>query len=91
MNNSPTLHPSNFSNPLSPIALIQELRALPCDIVANLYCQRTGPPDVFHLLRQSFLVNSPVRHLLSYRKQHNPALFRQYSVFHLAVHLELKT
>ena len=82
--NSLTPHSSNFNNPLSPTALFQELRALPCDIAAVVYCQRKGSPDVFQLLRQSFLVISPVRHLLSHRKQHNPELVQQYSVFHLA-------
>ena len=89
-NNSLTLHSSNFNNPLSPTALIQELRALPCDIAAVVYCQRKGSPDVFQLLRQSFLVISPVRHLLSHCKQHNPDLVQQYTVLHLAVHSELK-
>ena len=90
INNSLTPHSSNFNNPLSPTALIQELRALTCDIAAIVHCQRKGSPDVFQLLRQSFLVNSPVRHLLSHRKQHTSALVQQYSVLHLAVHLELK-
>ena len=87
INNSLTPHYSNFNNPLSPTAVIQELRALPCDIAAVVYCQRKGSPDVFQLLRQSFLVISPVCHLLSHRKQHNPDLVQQYSVLHLAVHL----
>ena len=90
VNNSLSRHSSNFNNPLSPTALIHELRALPCAIAAVVYCQRKGSPDVFQLLRQSFLVISPVRHLLSHRKQHNPDLVQQYSVLHLAVHLELK-
>ena len=90
INNSLSPHPSNFIYPLSPTALIQELRALPCDIAAIVYCQRTGSPDVFQLLRQSFLVISLVRDLLSHHKQHNFAPIRQYSVFHLAVHLELQ-
>ena len=88
--NSLTPHSCNFNNPLSPTALIQELRALPCDIAATIYCQRKGSPDVYQLLRQSFLVISPVRHLLSHRKQHNPELVLQYNVLHLAVHLKLK-
>ena len=71
INNSLTPHSSNFNNFLSPTALIQELRALPCDIAAVVYCQRKGSPDVFQLLRQSLLVISPVRHLLSHHKQHN--------------------
>ena len=83
-------HSSKFDKFLSPTAFLQELRALPCDIAAIVYCQRTGSPDVFQLLRQSFLVISPVRHLLSHLKQHNLPLVRQYSVFHLAIHLELK-
>ena len=90
INNSLTPHSSNFKNPLCPTALIQELRALTCDIAAIIYCQRTGSPDVLQLLRQSFLVISPVRHLLSHRKQHNLALVRQYSVLHLGIHLELQ-
>ena len=89
-NNSLTPHSSNFNNPLSPTAFIQELSALPCDIAAIVYCQRKGSPDVFQLLRQSFLVISPVRQLLSHRKQHTLVLVQQYSVLHLAVHLELK-
>ena len=90
INNSPTAHSSIFNSPLSPTALIQELRALPCDIAAIVYCQRKGSPDVFQFLRQSFRVINPVRLLLSHRKQHNPALVCQYSVIHLAIHLELK-
>ena len=90
INNSLTRHSSNFDKPLSPTALIQELHALPCEIAAIVYCQHKGSPDVFQLLRRSFLVISPVRHLLSHRKQHNPDLVHQYSVFHLAVHLQLK-
>ena len=86
LNNSLTPHAFNFNNPLSPTALIQELRSLPCDIAAIIYCQRTGSLDVFQLL----LVISPVRHLLSHRKQHNPDLVRQYRVLHLPIHLELK-
>ena len=90
INNSLTPHSSNFNNPFSPKALIQELRALPCDIGAVVYCQRKGSPDVFQLLRQSFLVISPVRHLLCHSKQHDLDLVQQYSVLHLVVHLELK-
>ena len=88
--NSLTPHSASFINPLSPTALLQELRALPCDLAAIVYCQHKGSPNVFQLLRQSFLVISPVRHLLSHRKQHNLDLVRQYSVLHLDVHLELK-
>ena len=62
INNSLTPHSSNFNNPLSPTALIQEPRPLPCDIAAIVYCQRKGSPDVFQLVRQSFLVINPVRH-----------------------------
>ena len=90
INNSLTPHSSDFNSPLSPTALIQEQRALPCDIAAIVYCQRTGSPDVFQLLRQSFLVIIPVHHFLSNRKQHNLAFVRQYSVLHLAIHLELQ-
>ena len=90
INNSLTPHSSNFNNPLSPRALLQELRAIPFDIAAVVYCQRQSSSDVFQLLRQSFLVISPVRHLLSHRKQHNPVLVCQYSVLHLAVRLDLK-
>ena len=90
INNFLTPHSSNFKKPLSPTALIQELRALPCDIAAIIYCQRKGSPDVFQLLRQSFLVISPVHHVLSHRKQDNLVLVCQYSVLHLAIHLELK-
>ena len=91
INNSFTPHSSNFKNPLSPTDLIQELRALPYDIAAIVYCQRTGSPDVFQLLRQLFLVISPVRHLLSHRKQRDLSLVCQYSVLHLAAHLELRS
>ena len=90
INNSLTPHSSNCNNPLSPTALIQEIRALPGDIAAVVYCQRKCSPDVFQLLRQSFLVIRPVRHPLSHRKQQNLDLVQQYSVLHLAVHLELK-
>ena len=47
INNSFTPHSSNFKNPLSPTAIVQELRALPCDIAAVVYFQRKGSPDVF--------------------------------------------
>ena len=90
INNSLTPHSCNLNNPLSPTASIQELLALLCDFAAIVYCQRKGSPDVFQLLRQSFLVISPVRHLLSHRKQQNLVLVQQYSVLHVAVHLELK-
>ena len=89
INKSLTPHSSFFNRPLSSPTLIGELRALPCDIAAIIYCQRTGSPDVFQLLRQSFLVISPVR-LLSHRKQRDLVSVRQYSVLHLAVHLELQ-
>ena len=51
INNSLTPHSSNYHNPLSTEALVHTLSALPCDLVAIVYCQRTGSPDVFHLLR----------------------------------------
>ena len=89
-NNSLTPHTSNFNNPLSPPALIKELCDLPCDIATIVYCQRTGYPDVFQLLRQPFLVISPVRQILSHRKQHNLVFVRQYSVLHLAINLEVQ-
>ena len=90
INISLTPHSSNFNHALSPQALIQELRALPCDIAAIVYCQQTGSLDVFQLLRQSFVVINPVRHLLPHRKQPDLTLVRRYSVLHLAAHLELK-
>ena len=68
INNSLTPHSSYYHNPLSPQALVHAVSALPCDVVAIVYCQRTGSPDVFHLLRQSFLVLHPVKHLLSHRR-----------------------
>ena len=90
INNSLTPRSSNFNRPLSPPALISGLCALPCDIAAIAFCRRTGSPDVFQLLRQSFHVISPVRHLLSHLKQRDIALVRQYSLLHLAAHLELQ-
>ena len=90
INNSFIPHSSNFNNSLSPTALIQEIRALPCDIAEIVYCQRTGSPDVFQLLRQSFLVISPARHLLAHRKQRDLALVRQYSAHHLTAPVELR-
>ena len=90
INNSLTPHSSNFINLSSLTVFIQELRVLPCDIAAVVYCQRKGSPDVFQLLRQSFLLINPVRHLLSHRNQHNPDLVQQFGALHLAVHLELK-
>ena len=89
-NNSFTPHSSNFNNPLSQTALIQEIRAFSGDIAAIVYCQLTGSPDVSQLLHQWFIVISPIRHLLSHRKQHNLALVRAYKVLHLAIHLELQ-
>ena len=65
------------------------LSALPCDIVAIVYCQRNGSPDVFRLLQQSFLVLHPVKHLLSHRKQLNPAIVQQYRLLHLDIKIEL--
>ena len=87
--NSLTPHSSNYLNPLSPQALVHTLSALPCDIVAIVYCQRNGSPDVFRLLQQSFLVLHPVKHLLSHRKQHNPAIVQQYRLLHLDIKIEL--
>ena len=65
------------------------LSALPCDTVAIVYCQRNGSPEVFRLLQQSFLVLHPLKHLLSHRKQHNPAIVQQYRLLHLDIKVEL--
>ena len=89
INNSLTPHSSNYLKPLSPQALVHTLSALPCDIVAIVYCQRNGSPDVFNLLQQSFLVLHPVKHLLSHRKQHNLSIVKQYRLLHLDIHIEL--
>ena len=89
INNSLTPHSSNYHNPLSPQALVHTLSALPCDIVAIVYCQRTGSPDIFHLLQQSFLVLHPVKHLLSHRKQYNPSIVQRYRLLHLDIKIEL--
>ena len=89
INNSLTPHSSNYHQPLSPHALVHALSALPCDVVAIFYCQLTGSPDVFHLLRQFFLVLHRVKHLLSHRKQHNPAIVQQYRLLHLDIKIEL--
>ena len=89
INNTLTPHSSNYHNPLSPEALVHTLSTLPCDIVANVYCQRTGSRDVFHLLQQSFPVIHPVKHLLSHRKQHNPSIVQRYRLLHLAIKIEL--
>ena len=89
INNSLTPHSSNYHKPLSPQALVHALSALPCDIVAIVYCQRNGSPDVFNLLQQSFLVLHPVKHLLSHRKQHNHSLVEQYRLLHLDIRIEL--
>ena len=89
INNSLTPHSSNYHNPLSPQALVHTLSALPCDIVAIVYCERTGSPDVFHLLQQSFLILHPVKYLLSHRKQHNPSIVQQYRLLHLDIKIEL--
>ena len=89
INNSLTPHSSDYHNPLSPQALVHALSALPCDNVAIIYCQRIGSPDVFHLLRQSFLVLHPVKHLLSHRKQHKPSIVQQYRLLHLDIKIEL--
>ena len=89
INISLTPHSSNYHNPLSPQALVHTLSALPCDIVAIVYCQQNGCPDVFHLLQQSFLVLHPVKHLLSHRKQHNPSIVQRYRLLHLDIKIEL--
>ena len=89
INNCLTRHSSNYQNTLSPQALVHTLSALPCDIVAIVYCQRTGCPDVFHLLQQSFLVLHPVKHILSHRKQHNPSIVQKYRLLHLDIKIEL--
>ena len=89
INNSLTPHSSNYHNPLSPQTLVHTLSTLPCDIVAIVYCQRTGSPDIFHLLQQSFLVLHPVKHLLSHRKQHNPSIVQKHRLLHLDIKLEL--
>ena len=89
INNSLTPHSSNYHIPLSPEALVHTLSALPCVIVAIVYCQRNGSPDVFHRLQQSFLVLHPVKHLMSHRKQHNPAIVQQYRLLHLDIKIEL--
>ena len=89
INNSLTPHSSKHHKPLSPQALVHALSALPCDVVAIVYCQRNSSPDVFHLLRQSFLVLHPVKHLLSHRKQNNPSIVQQYRLLHLDIKIEL--
>ena len=47
IDNALTAHSSSYHNPLSPEALVHTLSALPCDIVAIVYCQRTGSPMFF--------------------------------------------
>ena len=47
INNSLTPHSSNYYNPLSTEDLVHTLSALPCDIVAIIYCQRAGSPMFF--------------------------------------------
>ena len=89
INNSLSPHSSNYHHPLSPQALLHTLSALPCDIVAIVYCQRNGSPDVFHLLQQSFLVLHPVKHLLSHSKQHTHSIVRKYRLLHLDIKIEL--
>ena len=74
INNSLTPHSSNSHRILSTHSFIHEIRAIPCDIAAKTDCHRTGSPEVYQLLRQSFLDISPVRHLLSHRKQKDLAL-----------------
>ena len=88
INNSLTPHSSNYHNPLSPEDLVHTLSALACDSVAIVYCQRTGSPDVFLLLWQSFLVLHPVKHLLSHRKQHNLSIVQQYRSLDLDIKIE---
>ena len=89
INPSLTPHSSNYHNPLSPEALVHTLSALPCDIVEIIYCQRTGSPDVFHLLQQSSLIPNPVKYLLFHRKQHNPSIVQKYRLLHLDITIEL--
>ena len=89
INNSLTPHSSNYHHPLSPQALVHTLSALPCDIVAIVYCQRTGSPDVFHLLQQSFLVLHPVKQLLSHCKQHTHSIVQKYRLLRLDIKIEL--
>ena len=89
INNSLTPHSSTYHKPLSPQALVYALSALPCDVVAIVYCQRNGASNVFHLLRQSFLVLHPVKHLLSHRQQHYPSIVQQYRSLHLDIKIEL--
>ena len=87
--NSSTPHSSNYHKPLSPQTLGQALSALPCDVVAIVYCQRNGAPDVSHLLQQSFFVLHPVQHLLSHRKQDDPSIVQRYRLLHLEIKIEL--
>ena len=89
INNSLTPRSSNYHKPLSPQALVHTLSALACDIVAIVYCQRNGSPDVFNLLQQSFLVLDPVKHLLSHRKQHTRSIVQKYHLLHLDIQIEL--
>ena len=87
--NSLTPDSSNYYKLLSPQDLVHALSALPCDVVAIVYCQRTGSPDVSHLLRQPVLFFHPVKYLLSHRKQHNPSIVQKYRLLHLDVKIEL--
>ena len=91
INNSLSPHSSNYHKPYlhKPLCTRFPLSALPCDVVAIVYCQRNGSPDVFHLLRQSFFVLHPIKHLLSHRKQHNPSIVQQYRLLHLDIKIEL--
>ena len=87
--NSLTPHSSNFYNPLSPQELVETLRALPCPVSAIVYCHRTNSPPIFDLLRQSFLTDYAVKHLLSHCKLKNNASICKYSELHLDISLEI--
>ena len=88
INNSLTPHSFNHNNPLSPQALVHALSALPCEVVAIVYCQRTDSPDAFHLQQPSFFVPLPVKHILSHRKRHNPRIIHKYSLLHVDVNIQ---
>ena len=91
INNSVTLHSSNFYNPLSPQELVEEeISALPCPASAIVYCHRTNSPPIFYQLSRSFLTVHAVRHLLSHRKLNNNALLHKYSELHLDISLEIR-
>ena len=64
---SSTPHSSNFNLPLSPTALVSQLKALCGDTASVVHSQRTGSTKVFNLLKHSSLVLHPVvHHLLSH-------------------------